>query len=77
MDLAGRTVSMDALHTQAQTARELVLEHGAHYMMTAKENQPTLSKNIYSVVPLPPTGFSPSGHHAHPGPNPGEEQRGS
>lgn len=68
---------MDALHTQARTARALVIEHGAHYLLTSKENQPTLSKNINTVVPLPPTGFSPSGHHAHPGPNLGEEQRDS
>lgn len=60
LDLVGRTVSMDALHTQDQTARELVLEHGAHYAMTVKDNQSTLRKNIDAAVPDPPAGFSPS-----------------
>jgi hypothetical protein len=69
LDLAGRTVSLDALHTQDQTARELVLEHGAHYLLTVKDNQPTLSKNIDTAVPLPPAGFSPSACHPNPGPD--------
>ncbi|MFZ9856058.1 MAG: hypothetical protein ACO3I0_13145, partial [Limisphaerales bacterium] len=34
MDLGGRTVAMDALHTNEKTARELVMEHGAHYLMS-------------------------------------------
>jgi hypothetical protein len=65
LDLSGRTVSMDALHTCAQTARELVLEHGAHYLMTIKNNQPTLRKNIDTAVPPPPAGFSPSAPDSH------------
>ena len=60
LDLCGRTVSMDALHTCEQTARELVIEHGAHYLMTVKGNQPTLRKNIDTAVPAPSAGFSPS-----------------
>lgn len=69
LDLADRTVALDALHTQAQTARELVLEHGAHYLLTVKNNQPTLRQNIEKRVPVPPTGFSPSGVDADPGPH--------
>lgn len=64
LDLAGRTVALDALHTQGQTARELVLEHGAHYLLTVKNNQPRLRENVEKRVPAPPTGFSPSPHHA-------------
>ena len=67
LDLAGRTVALDALHTQDQTARELVLEHGAHYLLTVKYNQPTLRENIDHAVPVPPTGFSPSASDANPG----------
>jgi hypothetical protein len=59
MDLVGRTVAMDALHTNEQTARELVMEHGAHYLMTVKGNQPTLRRNIDTAVPEPTAGFSP------------------
>ena len=70
LDLAGRTVALDALHTQDQTARELVMEHGAHYLLTVKNNQPTLRQNIDKIVPVPPTGFSPSKVDTHPGANP-------
>jgi hypothetical protein len=73
LDLTGRTVSLDALHTQDQTARELVLEHGAHYLLTVKNNQPTLRQNIVRSVPVPPTGFSPSGADLHPGTHPRKE----
>jgi hypothetical protein len=67
LDLDGRKVSLDALHTQDQTARELVLEHGADYLFTAKDNQPTLRANIEKLVPAPPAGFSPSRGHGHAG----------
>jgi hypothetical protein len=70
LDLTGRTVALDALHTQDQTARELVMEHGAHYLLTVKNNQPTLRQNIDQLVPVPPTGFSPSEVHPHPGAHP-------
>jgi hypothetical protein len=74
MDLAGRRVALDALHTQDQTARDLVLEHGADYLLTVKNNQPTLRQNIEKQVPVPQTGFSPSAHHPHPSTDGGEEQ---
>lgn len=59
LDLDGRRVSLDALHTQAQTARQLVLEAGADYLLTVKDNQPTLQKHIQQIVPAPPADFSP------------------
>jgi hypothetical protein len=65
--LGGRTVSLDALHTCAQTARELVLEHGAHYLLSVKGNQPGLRQNLDSAVPAPPAGFSPSTPEPHRG----------
>jgi hypothetical protein len=77
LDLAGRTVALDALHTQDQTARELVLEHGAHYLLTVKNNQPTLRQNIEKKVPAPPVGFSPSGRDVHPGAHRGDQQGGA
>ena len=67
LDLDGRKVSLDALHTQDQTARELVLEHGADYLFTAKANQPALRANIEKLVSAPPADFSPSGRHGHAG----------
>lgn len=73
LDLTGRTVAMDALHTQDETARQLVMEHGAHYQLTVKNNQPTLRQNIDTMVPTPPRGFSPSGSNARPSTDAGEE----
>ena len=74
LDLAGRSVALDALHTQDETARQLVMEQGAHYLLTVKNNQPTLRQNIAKLIPVPPTGFSPSGPDAHPGSHRGKEQ---
>ncbi len=74
MELKGRRVALDALHTQDHTARDLVLEHGADYLLTVKGNQPTLRQNIQTIVPVPPTGFSPSGAHPYAGSHGGEEQ---
>jgi len=67
LELDGRKVSLDALHTQDQTARALVLEHGADYLFTVKDNQPTLRANIERLVQAPPACFSPSGSHPDPG----------
>lgn len=58
LDLDGREVSLDALHTQADTARALVLEHGADYLLTVKANQPTVRENIQRHV-TPPAAFPP------------------
>lgn len=57
LDLDGKLVSLDALHTQQQTACELVIEHGADYGLTAKGNQPGLQKYIESRLPEPGTPF--------------------
>lgn len=67
LDLDGRKVSLDALHTQTQTARELVLEHGADFLLTVKDNQPTLRANIEKLVTAPPADCSPSLGHPDPG----------
>ena len=53
LDLDGKCVSLDALHTQKQTAAELVLEHGADYLFTVKGNQPNLSAQIQNRVSEP------------------------
>jgi hypothetical protein len=74
LELVDRRVSLDALHTQTETAIDAVLEHGAHYHLTVKDNQPTLRQNITRKVPLPPRGFSPSGPHGDPRAHGGEEQ---
>ena len=75
LELEGRLVSLDALHTQDETARALVLEHGADYLLTVKDNQPTLHANIENFVTAPEADFPPSGSHAHASPHAGNQQR--
>ena len=67
LDLEGRLVCLDALHTQDETARALVMEAGADYLLTAKGNQPTVHANIEKLVSTPLRAFPPSGADAHPG----------
>jgi hypothetical protein len=74
LDLEGRFVSLDALHTQDETARRVVLEGGGDYLLTAKKNQPTLLANIRQKVAAPQADFPPCRADAHPSPHPGEEQ---
>lgn len=75
LNLEGRCVVLDALHTQDQTARALVLDHGADYLLTVKANQPTLRHHIETKIPVPATGFSPSGDDADPCAHGGAQQR--
>jgi hypothetical protein len=46
LDLAGTVVTADALHTQKKLARFLVGEKKADYVLTVKDNQPTLKQDI-------------------------------
>lgn len=65
LDLDGRMVSLDALHTQNETARVLVMEHGADYLLTVKKNQPTLHATLQAFLDTPPSHFfSPKTIHA-------------
>ena len=56
--LAGRLVSLDAIHTQTETARLLVLDKGADYLLTVKDNQEKLLQTLQTLVP---GDFFPSG----------------
>ncbi|KAF0168913.1 MAG: hypothetical protein FD161_4956 [Limisphaerales bacterium] len=59
LELDGRLVSIDALHTQSETARQIVLEHGGDYVMTVKGNQPTVQAAVQAGVPDPASPFLP------------------
>jgi hypothetical protein len=37
LELQERLVTLDALHTQDETARALVLQHGTEYLLTVRE----------------------------------------
>jgi len=45
LDLDGTTVTVDAMHCQQDTARQIV-EAGGDYVMTVKRNQPTLYEEL-------------------------------
>ena len=53
LDPDGKLVSLDALHSCRQTARQLVLEAGADYAFTIKDNTPEIKKRIESRLPDP------------------------
>lgn len=63
MDVCGRLVGLDALHTQTETARELVMEHGGDYLFTVKDNQKDLRKRLEKLLPANSAAFPPSGHN--------------
>ena len=58
MDLRGKVVTGDAMHTQKEFARFLVEDKKADYVLTVKENQPTLKKDIeemFEIGSIPPS----------------------
>ena len=59
LDLTGRWVSLDALHTQDETARAVLLEAGGDYLFTVKDNQPTLRANVAKQVTAPRADVPP------------------
>lgn len=63
IDVVGRLVGLDALHTQIETAQDLVIEHGGDYLFTVKENQSGLRQRLQHLLPAGPAGFSPSPDH--------------
>jgi len=65
LDLQGRFVSLDALHTQTETAREIVLDGGGDYLLTVKDNQPKLHQNIQKLLLAPKADFPPLEADAH------------
>ena len=56
-DLLGKIVLADALHTQDDTARQILFEEGGDYLMTVKANQRTLQQtleNLFTQQVFPP-----------------------
>jgi len=46
IDIAGKTITADALLTQRKLAHYLVKERSAHYVFTVKDNQPSLAEDL-------------------------------
>jgi hypothetical protein len=74
LDLKGRMVQLDGLHTQHETVHQILYEKGADYSLIFRDNQPTLLKTAQQLLPadLPPStsadrlpGRTPGipGHH--------------
>jgi predicted transposase YbfD/YdcC len=58
LDLIGTVVTVDALHTQAETARYLVEGKKAHYLMIIKGNQPSLLAAAAEALAGPDADFA-------------------
>jgi predicted transposase YbfD/YdcC len=61
-DLAGKIVLADALHTQDQTAQQILHQQGGDYLLTVKANQLTVQKTLESLFTK--QALSPSTHAA-------------
>jgi hypothetical protein len=68
LDIEGAVVTLDALHTQTETARFIIEEKKADYVLTVKDNQPTLRADI-DLLHL--EAFPPPGENAQQGAWPG------
>jgi hypothetical protein len=68
LDLRGTLVSADALNTQNRTAKHLVEEKQADYLLVVKANQPKLFGKLADLAGAPKGAFFPSPHHSGPGP---------
>ena len=75
IDVVGRLVGLDALHTQIETAQDLVTEHGGDYLFTVKDNQSGLKKRLQHMLPAGLAGFPPSANHAAGVVDTGKKQR--
>ncbi|NBB80498.1 MAG: ISAs1 family transposase [Verrucomicrobia bacterium] len=65
LDLDGKLVSLDAIHTQTETSR-VIVEAGGDYAYTVKDNQPLLREYIETKVSDPAAPFlTPQPNSAH------------
>lgn len=56
LELDGRLVSLDAIHSQTETSH-VIVEAGGDYLYTVKDNQPQLRGQIEKLVDDPATPF--------------------
>jgi hypothetical protein len=59
-ELLGKILVADAMHTQNETAQQILFQGGADYLLTVKGNQSTLQTNLEKLFEK--QGFSPSAH---------------
>jgi hypothetical protein len=73
VELTGRRVLADALHTQTETAQQILYEGGGDYLLTVKGNQPERVKTLEAL--LSQQSFSPSAHGGDAGAHAGAPLR--
>jgi hypothetical protein len=67
LNLEGRLVGLDALHTQTATACALLQQAGADFMLTVKDNQKGIRRTLRACFSATPADFSPSADHLDDG----------
>ena len=72
-DLVDKIVVADALHTQDETARQILYEQGGDYLLTVKANQLTVQNTLESLFTK--QAFSPTAHGADPSHEAGAQPR--
>lgn len=57
LELQGKMVQLDGMHTQHQTVQQILYEKGADYSLILRDNQPTLLQTAQTLLPagLPPS----------------------
>jgi predicted transposase YbfD/YdcC len=62
VSVTDKTTLADAIHTQVETAQQILFEGGGDYALTVKENQKELVQTLATLLTL--SDFSPSTHDA-------------
>jgi predicted transposase YbfD/YdcC len=62
VSVTDKTTLADAIHTQVETAQQILFEGGGDYALTVKENQKELVQTLTTL--LTRSDFSPSTHGA-------------
>jgi hypothetical protein len=72
-DLLGKILVADALHTQDETAKQILFEGGGDYLLTVKGNQSTVETNLKNLFEK--QSFPPCTHAENPGAQTGAQSR--
>jgi len=70
IEFTGQLLALDSLHTQHQTLRQILYEHGADYLVPLKQNQPTLLATAKTLLPETLSPSAGAGASAPPGQRP-------
>jgi hypothetical protein len=61
LDLKGKMVQLDGMHTQHETVHQILYEKGADYSLILRNNQPTLLKTAQQLLPESLSPSTPAG----------------